>query len=117
MPEMTNRARMERAATGPIEDPNAEATHHDEEMPRMQITRERMLLAGLFVASAVAFLYFVLPQIAGLGRTWDRINRGDPAWLVLAAVLEACSFGGYAVLFRTVFVRGETRIDWRESYQ
>jgi putative heme transporter len=117
MPEMSDRVRMDRTATAPIEDPNAEPTHHDEEMPRVQITRERMLLAGLFVASAVAFLYFVLPQITGLGRTWDRINRGDPAWLVLAAVLEACSFGGYVVLFRTVFVRGETLIDWRESYE
>ena len=117
MREVTNRARMDRTATAPIENPNAEPTHHDEEMPRVQITRERMLLAGLFVASAVAFLYFVLPQIAGLGRTWDRINRGDPAWLVLAAVFEGCSFVGYVVLFRTVFVRGDTLIDWRESYQ
>ena len=27
------------------------------------------------------------------------------------------SFGGYIVLFRTVFTRGETQIEWRESYQ
>jgi len=32
-------------------------------------------------------------------------------------VLEVCSFFGYVALFRAVFVRGQTRIDWRESYQ
>src|SRR5204863_10215194 len=32
-------------------------------------------------------------------------------------LLELLSFGGYVVLFRTVFVRGESQIDWRESYQ
>src|SRR5436305_1523581 len=89
----------------------------EEEMPRVQITRERMLLFALFVVSAVAFLYFVLPRIAGLGKTWDRIKEGDPAWLAAAFGLELLSFGGYIVLFRTVFTRGETRIEWRESYQ
>ena len=32
-------------------------------------------------------------------------------------MLEICSFVGYVALFRAVFVRGESRIDWRESYQ
>ena len=91
--------------------------HSDEEMPRIQVTRERMLLFGLFVISAIAFLYFVLPRLAGLGKTWDRIQMGDPAWLAAAFGLEVLSFGGYIVLFRTVFTRGETRIEWRESYQ
>ena len=83
----------------------------------MTITRERVLIFGLFVVSAIAFLYFVLPRFAGLGKTWDRLHTGDPAWIAAAAVFEILSFGGYIVLFRTVFVRGESRIDWRESYQ
>jgi uncharacterized protein (TIRG00374 family) len=32
-------------------------------------------------------------------------------------VFEVVSFGGYIVLFRTVFVRGYDRIDWKVSYQ
>ena len=32
-------------------------------------------------------------------------------------MLEVLSFACYVVLFRAVFVRGESRIDWRESYQ
>src|SRR5207248_422022 len=55
--------------------------------------------------------------LAGLGKTWDRIQEGDPWWLAGAFFLECLSFAGYIVLFRTVFTRGETRIEWRESYQ
>jgi uncharacterized membrane protein YbhN (UPF0104 family) len=76
------------------------------------------VLASLaFVASALAFLYFVLPKLLGLNETWDRIQHGIGWWLALAALLEVCSFCGYVWLFRGVFVRGESRIDWAESYQ
>jgi putative heme transporter len=89
----------------------------DEEMPRMALTRRRLLLFGLFVASALAFLYFVLPKLAGLQDNWDRAKTGEPGWLMAGAVLEILSFGGYIVLFRTVFVRGYDRINWSASYQ
>src|SRR3954447_25400169 len=89
----------------------------EEEMPRVQITREQAVLFGVFVASAIAFLYFVLPRLSGLSETWHRIREGDPWWLAVALAFEVLSFGGYVWLFRTVFVRGEGRIGWRESYQ
>jgi putative heme transporter len=88
-----------------------------EEMPKMGLTRRRVLLFGLFVASALAFLYFVLPKLAGLQDTWDRVKTGAPGWLIVAGLLEVVSFGGYVVLFRTVFVRGYDRIGWSVSYQ
>jgi len=88
-----------------------------EEMPRVHITRQQAIAFGLFVVSALAFLYFVLPKLAGLRTTWDKLDRADPIWLVVAAVLELASFVGYVMLFRAVFVRGESRIGWRESYE
>ena len=83
----------------------------------MVFTRRRLLVSMLFVASSLAFLYFVLPKLLGLKETWNRIQHGNGWWLGLAAVLEVCSFFGYMALFRAVFVRGKTRIGWRESYQ
>jgi putative heme transporter len=88
-----------------------------EEMPRVRITRRQAVIFGAFVLSAVAFLYFVLPQLTGFGSTVHRIEGGDKWWIAVGVVLELLSFGGYIVLFRTVFVRGSSRIDWRESYQ
>jgi len=123
MPDMTESAQprpRDEPLPGRYDEEQIEREEGDsaeEEMPRVQITRERMLLFALFVVSAVAFLYFVLPRLAGLGKTWDRIQEGDPWWLAGAFFLECLSFAGYIVLFRTVFTRGETRIEWRESYQ
>jgi putative heme transporter len=90
----------------------------EEGMPRVILTRRRALLLGLFVVSVIAFLYFVLPKLAGLGKTWDRLDKGSPGWLAVAAAFELLSFAGYVALFRTVFVRApRTQIDWRASYE
>ncbi len=88
-----------------------------EEMPRVRFTRRRLLASILFVVSAAAFLYFVLPKLLGLQETWNRIQSGNAWWLALAALLEVFSFMGYITLFRAVFVRGRSQIDWRESYE
>jgi uncharacterized protein (TIRG00374 family) len=89
-----------------------------EGMPRVIVTRRRAIALGLFVISVVAFLYFVLPKLTGLGRTWDRLDQGAPGWLAVAVAFEALSFAGYVALFRTVFVRaGRSHIDGRASYE
>lgn len=95
----------------PLEDPD------DEEAPKVVITRRQALVFGLFVLSAVAFLYFVLPKLTGLKDTWSRLDNGDPLWLAAGVLFECVSFLGYVWLFRTVFVRGKTKIGWRASYQ
>ncbi len=95
-----------------------EPTHGStEEMPRIRLTRGRLFASAIFVISTVAFLYFVLPKLLGLQETWNRIQRGNAWWLALAAILEVLSFLGYVALFKAVFVRGQSRIGWRESYE
>jgi uncharacterized membrane protein YbhN (UPF0104 family) len=89
----------------------------EEEMPRVRLTRRQVIAFVLFILSGVAFLYFVLPKLAGVGTTVHRIERGDTWWIVVGVLLELLSFGGYVVLFRSVFVSPHGRIGWRESYQ
>jgi len=96
---------------------NAPVDPREEQMPIVPVTRRSAIAFGLFVLSAVAFLYFVLPKLAGLSGTAHRIERGDTWWIMIGVLLEICSFGGYVVLFRAVFVRGASPIGWRESYQ
>lgn len=89
-----------------------------QELPRIHLTRQRAIGLGIVVISALGFLYFVLPKLAGLRKTWERIGHGSPGWLVVALLCEMLSFAGYVALFRTVFVRGQrSRIDWRASYE
>jgi uncharacterized membrane protein YbhN (UPF0104 family) len=90
---------------------------HEEEMPRVAITRRQAVAFGLFVLTIVAFFYFVLPKLTGVGTTVHRIERGDSWWIAIGVVLELLSFAGYVVLFRAVFVRGQGRIGWPESYE
>ncbi len=95
----------------------ASSAAHEEAMPRAQVTRRTAIVLLVFAASIVALFYFVVPRLAGIGKTWDRLDQGDPVWLAVAALLELLSFAGYVALFRAVFVRDETRVGWRESYQ
>jgi uncharacterized protein (TIRG00374 family) len=90
---------------------------HDEEMPRLRVTRKALVIGFVFIAVALAFLYFVLPQIAGLDDTWHRIEQGDPWWLALALAFTILSFAGYVVLFEYVYVSAGSRIDLRTAYQ
>lgn len=110
--------RSERS-TAPVEAAGEALAREDDEedMPRAQITRRNMLLFGLFVLSAIAFLYFVLPQITGLDETWRRIESGDPLWLMGALGFTVASFGGYVVMFQAIYQPEGSRIGWRESYQ
>ena len=89
----------------------------DEEMPRLRITRRTLIIGGLFIVSALAFLYWGMPRITGLEDTWHRIEEGNPWWLALAFAFTVASFAGYVVLFQFVYVRAGSRIDLKASYQ
>jgi uncharacterized membrane protein YbhN (UPF0104 family) len=85
-------------------------------MPRRVVSRRQLASFVLFMLSALAFLYFVLPKLAGIGTSVHRIERGDAWWIALGVVFEVLSFAGYVILFRAVFVDEAGRIGWRESY-
>jgi len=86
-------------------------------MPGLAVTPRRLVLFGVFVILAVGFLYFGLPRIAGLEKTWARMDDGNPWWLAAAFVFSVLAFGGYVLLFRRVFGGEGTRIGFGASYQ
>jgi uncharacterized protein (TIRG00374 family) len=96
-----------------------EDEHHDpdEAMPRVPVTRRSLVIGVFFVISAVAFLYFVLPELADLKDSGERVGEGNKWWLAAAVVFTLASFGGYVMMFQGIFVRAGSRVDWRASYQ
>jgi putative heme transporter len=120
-------------AQGAGADQSGRATHHEEEMPRVVITRRQAIAFAVFVLTVVGFLYFVLPKLAGVGTTLHHLEHGDGWWIAFGVVLELLSFAGYVVVFRAVFVTTRTGpsgapdrtgpppapgpIGWSESYQ
>lgn len=105
--------------SAPVQDVNAHSAEHDEdeEMPKMGITRERALLFALFVVSAIAFLYFVLPQLGDVKETWGRLDKGDPLWLGVAFGMQMLATASYIAVFQGVHVPPGYPIRFRESYQ
>jgi putative heme transporter len=90
---------------------------HTEEMPRVHVTRRRTLLFAVFVITALALLYVVLPQLGGVKHTWDRLNNGDAWWIAIAVLVQLLSMASYIAIFRGVQVPPDSPIGWRESYQ
>ena len=94
-----------------------EEVRGDDEMPKLRVTRRTLILGTIFILLALAFLYFVLPQITGLEDTWHRIEQGDPWWLAAAFFFTVLSFCAYVALFQGVYMRAGPRLDLRASYQ
>jgi uncharacterized protein (TIRG00374 family) len=79
--------------------------------------RRRPLLALLAAAVVIAFVLVVLPQVSGLGHTFQRLRRGNKSWLGICLGFEALSLMGYIALLRTVLSCHADRVGWSASYQ
>ncbi len=90
---------------------------HDDDDRGLEFSGRTVLTLCGFLAAMIAGLYLLLPQLAGLEDTWERIEDGSPIWIGLAFVLTFGMFGGYVAMFRGVFGKVQTdRIGWNESY-
>jgi len=79
--------------------------------------RRRAVATAFGVVLVTGFIYYVVPQIAGLGQALQRLRSGDVWWLALGILLEALSYLGEIALFRGVFSRPEKRVGWRTGTQ
>ena len=111
-------------ATATAQDPHPwddEDHDEDEAPPHLHVSRRTIVIVAVTLATLVALVVVVLPQLEGLTSTYDRISDGDPWWLALATLFSVLSFGGYVVMFQGVYVQpGEPssrRIGLAESYQ
>jgi uncharacterized protein (TIRG00374 family) len=85
--------------------------------PGFLARHRRAVLTAVGFLAVAGFVYFVIPQIAGLGPTLRRLRSGDVWWLALGVLLETVSIGGEVALFRGVFRRPGNRVGWRVSYE
>src|SRR5918993_5144894 len=104
-------------SAAPVQRVAPEPREDDDERPALQLTRRNLVGLGGFLLASLAGLYFLLPQIAGLDETWNRIGDGRPEWIAAALLFTVGMFAGYVAMFRGVYVRAGSRIGWRASYQ
>jgi uncharacterized protein (TIRG00374 family) len=104
----------------PRQDPDrrpSEAADQEAQSGGFAKRHRRALLAVLAAVAIVCFLYFVLPQVVGLGPTVRRLRAGNPWWIALGVFVEALCIAGEVVLLRGVFSQPGSRIGWRASYE
>jgi len=89
----------------------------EDERPALQVTTRNVVALVAFLLAALVALYFLLPQLAGLDDTWNRISEGRPVWIAAALVFTVGMFVGYVAMFRGIFLRAGSRIGWAASYQ
>jgi uncharacterized protein (TIRG00374 family) len=77
----------------------------------------RSLLGLLAVGIVIVFIFAVLPQLAGFGKSLHRLRYGDKLWLGAGVGLECISLFGYLALLRLMFSCGGVQLGWRASYQ
>jgi uncharacterized membrane protein YbhN (UPF0104 family) len=103
----------DRAVEAPASGPGPAAKRPKDRKPRWR--RLGGLLAFAIVVGAL--LAFLPGHVDELREALRRMEAGDWRWLVFAALLEVVSFGGYVILFRSVFSDEKRKISWGESYQ
>src|SRR5436190_9432404 len=72
----------------------AASGREDQELARIQRVRLRTLLAIAAVAGA---FYYLLPQLAQVGSSWQAIQSADWAWLPLVIILSATTYLASAI--------------------
>jgi hypothetical protein len=82
------------------------------------LKRHRRSVLAVFGAAVIfGFVYYVVPQIAGLGPTLRRLRAGNTWWFAFGVLVEALSIVGEIALLRGVFSRPGGRIGWKSSYE
>jgi uncharacterized protein (TIRG00374 family) len=90
-----------------------------ERSPLRQFLREhrRAMVAMVIVVLAIIFVFVVLPELAGFGKSLHRLRYGNKLWLAAGIGLECISLFGYLMLFKTIFSYQGVRLGWRSSGQ
>jgi uncharacterized membrane protein YbhN (UPF0104 family) len=83
--------------------------------PPLRFSRRRVLMLVAVGIAAVVSVLLLLPALADLPETWDRLRSGDGRWLLLALAFEIVSFLGHILLFRAVSRDASPRVNLRAS--
>src|SRR5436305_9329269 len=78
----------------------------------------RAVWVGLLAGILLVVAFTALPgAYAAVQDGVSRLGSGDGRWIALAIGLEALSFLGHIILFRTVFLDRSSRVDFAASYE
>lgn len=101
------------------EERNASApeTEADDDDPSFFADPKRIVQTLVAVVLLTVAIYVLFPKIIGLDGALDKIEDGDPIWIVVALAFNVLAFAAYVALFRGVVGEKVIHLTVSESYQ
>ncbi len=81
------------------------------------LSRRSVIQTGVVVVLLIAGIYFLLPNLVGLGDAMSKLDDAQPSWIAIAVGFEVVAFATYVALFRGVVGGDVLPLSWREAYE
>jgi uncharacterized protein (TIRG00374 family) len=80
-------------------------------------SRRRILQTLLVVALLILAIYFLIPELVGLGDALGKLDEAEPGWVAAGVGFSVLAFATYVALFRGVVGGDVLPLRWSEAYQ
>jgi uncharacterized protein (TIRG00374 family) len=80
------------------------------------LTPRRVAQTLVVVFALLIGIYFLFPELAGLGSSLDRLGEADAVWIAAAIGFELTAVATYIAMFKAVVGGDALRLRWSETY-
>lgn len=81
------------------------------------LTRRRLVETVVVVVLLIGGIYFLFPELVGLGDAMSRIGEANPIWIIVAVLFNVGAYVTYIALFKAVVGGDALRLSWLETYE
>lgn len=81
------------------------------------LTPRRVIQTLLVVFLLLGSIYFIFPELVGLGDAMSKLDEADPVWIGVAIGFNVLAYFTYIALFKAVVGGDALRLRWSETYE
>ena len=81
------------------------------------LTPRRLIQTLVVVFVLLGSIYFLFPELVGLGDAMSKLDEADPVWIGVAIGFNVLAYATYIALFKAVVGGDALRLRWIETYE
>jgi uncharacterized protein (TIRG00374 family) len=81
------------------------------------LTTRRVIQTLVVVLILIGSIYFLFPELVGLGDAMSKLDEADPVWIGVAIGFNVLAYATYIALFKAVVGGDALRLRWSETYE
>jgi uncharacterized membrane protein YbhN (UPF0104 family) len=81
------------------------------------LTTRRVIQTLVVVLILLGSIYFLFPELVGLGDAMSKLDEADPVWIGVAIGFNVLAYATYIALFKAVVGGDALRLRWSETYE